>query len=149
MSCLITSSLSSSFFSFSFFLSSSLHICFSVSSFLSFFFLSSSLHAYCSLSSFLSSLFECLAFTPDGSLSYHTKPICTAQRIPSFFFSSSQPHLQSKPFSLATSSDAIDLIQPAAAPSQIREGQRRLRTYKPPTETQLYEQSHMYHLPRH
>ena len=61
---------------------------------------------------FLSSLFQCLSFTPNGSLSYHTKPICTAQQIPSFFFSSSQPHLQSKPLSLATSSDTFNLIQP-------------------------------------
>ena len=77
-----------------------------------FFFLSFFTSASLFLLFFLSSLFQCLSFTPNGSFSYHTKPICTAQQIPSFFFSSSQPHLQSKPLSLATSSDTFNLIQP-------------------------------------
>ena len=77
-----------------------------------YFFLSFFTSASLFLLFFLSSLFQCLSFTPNGSFSYHTKPICTAQQIPSFFFSSSQPHLQSKPLSLAMSSDTFNLIQP-------------------------------------
>ena len=109
MSCLITSSLSFSFFySISFFLSSSLHVCFSVSSFLFFFFLSfffSSRLLLCFFFSFLFLFFFLLLFKPDS--------LFLSLFFLSFFFSSCQLHsffLSKLPLTCPLSSSSLDQI---------------------------------------